>query len=183
MTCLGSWHSRGSSLVWLASLALIVAGFLNSPQCAAAQESSPQVRLDASKVGPRTVEPLTERAILRDYQAACSSMAQALESSELGPLDGPFAGDAKQVLTETVLSQQKSRLRQRYLNQGHQLQAVFYAPEGDVIELHDTAEYHRQVLDDGKTIEDAHVVVHYVVLMTPSADRWVVRHLQAVDKF
>jgi 2-keto-3-deoxy-L-rhamnonate aldolase RhmA len=61
--------------------------------------------------------------------------------------------------------------------------AVFYAPEGDVIELHDTAEYDYQILDGSKSIHSEHAVVHYVVLMTPGADRWVVRQLQAVQHF
>ena len=63
------------------------------------------------------------------------------------------------------------------------MEAAFYAPEGDMIELHDTAEYDLQILDGDKTIHSEHAVVHYVVLMTPGADRWVVRQLQAVPAF
>jgi hypothetical protein len=63
------------------------------------------------------------------------------------------------------------------------VEAVFYAPEGDVMELHDTAEYQLQLLDGSKVIHDENVVMHYVVLMTPAADRWVVRQLQAVQRF
>ena len=64
-----------------------------------------------------------------------------------------------------------------------QVEAVFYAPEGDVMELHDTAEYQLQISDGGKLIHDEHVVQHYIVLMTPAADRWVIRQLQAVPQF
>jgi len=60
---------------------------------------------------------------------------------------------------------------------------VFYAPEGDVMELHDTAEYQLQIRDGDTPIHDEHVTVRYVVLMTPGADRWVVRQLQAVPQF
>ena len=51
------------------------------------------------------------------------------------------------------------------------------------MELHDTAEYQLQIRDGGRVIDDEHVVVHYIVLMTPAADRWVVRQFQAVPQF
>jgi len=148
-----------------------------------AADATAQVQLNVAKAGPRAVEDLTERGILRDYRFAWTSMAQALEFNTLDPLEGPFAGDAKKWLQETVSGQQRDGLSQRYLNQNHKLEAVFYAPEGDVMELHDTAEYQLQISDGGKLIHDEHVVMHYVVLMTPAADRWVVRQLQAVPQF
>ncbi len=144
---------------------------------------STQVKLDVKNSAPRQVESLTERGILRDYRFAWTSLAQAVEFNTLDPLDGPFVGDAKQWLRETILSQQKSGLSQRYLRQTHRLEAVFYASEGDVMELHDTAEYQLQISDGGKVIHDEHVTMHYVVLMTPGADRWVIRHLQSVPQF
>ena len=148
-----------------------------------AADDTAQVELNVTKAGPRAVENLTERGILRDYRFAWLSMAQALDLNTADPLDGPFAGDAKKWLQETVSSQQRTGLSQRYLNQNHKLEAVFYAPEGDVMELHDTADYQLQISDGGKLIHDEHVVIHYVVLMTPAADRWVVRQLQAVPQF
>jgi hypothetical protein len=98
-------------------------------------------------------------------------------------LNGPFTGEAKTGLWQSVVSQQRSGLGRRYADQTHHLDAVFYAPEGDAIELHDTAEYQLQFLDKGKVIHEEYVVAHYVVLMTPSADRWLVRYLQAVPQF
>jgi hypothetical protein len=141
------------------------------------------VQLNTNKAGPRTVESLTQQGILRDYRLAWTSMAQALEFNTSDPLEGPFAGEAKHQLVETVNQQHTSGLSQRYADQNHRLEAVFYAPEGDVMELHDTAEYQHQILDGGKIIHDEHVVMHFVVLMTPGADRWVIRHLQAVPQF
>lgn len=142
-----------------------------------------QVQLDTKDAKPRTIEPLTERGILRDYRFAWMNMAQALESNSLDPLEGPFAGDAKQWLHDTVLGQQRAGLSQHYSAQTHKVEAVFYAPEGDVMELHDTAEYQLQLLDAGKVIQDQHVTQHFVVLMTPGADHWVIRQLQAVSQF
>ena len=148
-----------------------------------AADTPVQVQLDLKKAGPRSVESLTERGILRDYRLAWTSLAQALQFNTPDPLEGPFAGDAKQQLLQTVTQQQHSGLTQHYLDQHHRLEAVFYAPEGDVMELHDTAEYRLQILDAGKVIHDEHVVLHSVVLMTPAADRWVIRQLQAVPQF
>ena len=148
-----------------------------------AADTTPQVVLNIAKAGPRSVESLTERAILRDYKFAWINIQQALESNSPAPLAGLFAGTASQWLNDAVSSQRRSGLTSRYLNQNHKVDAVFYSPEGDMIELHDTAEYQLQILDGSKTIHDEHVVMHYVVLMTPGADRWIVRHLQSVPEF
>ncbi|MGA2416069.1 MAG: hypothetical protein ABSF59_16565 [Candidatus Sulfotelmatobacter sp.] len=142
-----------------------------------------QLEIDATKAGPRALEALTERGILRDYRFAWASMTQALEFNTSDPLEGPFTDEAKAWLQETVASQQKAGLSQRYVNQNHKLVVVFYAPEGDLIELQDNADFQRQVLDGRNTIQEEHVVARYIVLMTPSADRWVVRQLQAVPHF
>jgi hypothetical protein len=165
-------------------LALMILAFvLSSTLHVYAADAAVQVQLDSKKAAPRAVESLTERGILRDYRFAWTSMAQALEFNTLDPLEGPFAGNAKQWLHDTVVSQQRSGLSQRYVGQNHRLEAVFYAPEGDVMELHDTAVYQLQVSDGGKVLHDEHVVLHFIVLMTPGADRWVIRQLQAVPQF
>jgi hypothetical protein len=167
------------SFCLLLAAILFLAPALNS----FAADASVQVHLDVKKAGPRAVEDLTERGILRDYRVAWTSVAQAFEFNTFDPLEGPFSGEAKRWLRETVTTQQQSGLSRRYTNQNHHLDAVFYSPEGDVIELHDTAQYHLQILDGSKTIDDQDVTVHYVVLMTPGADRWTVRQLQAVPQF
>jgi hypothetical protein len=38
-------------------------------------------------------------------------------------------------------------------------------------------------MDGNKSIHVERVVAHYVVLMNPAADRWVIRQLQAVSQF
>jgi len=163
--------------------ALILALFLAPALYSYSADSAVKVQLNLKKAGPREVESLTEQGILRDYRLAWTSMAQALEFNTPDPLEGPFAGEAKQQLLQTVAQQQHSGLSQRYVNQNHRVEGVFYAPEGDVMELHDTAEYQLQVSDGGRIIHDENIVLHYVVLMTPGADRWVIRHLQAVQQF
>ena len=139
--------------------------------------------LNTSKAGPRAVENLTERALLRDYKFAWVNLDAAMESGSAAPLSGLFAGTASTWLNDAVASQHRNGITSRYLNQSHKVDAVFYAPEGDMIELHDTADYDLQILDGSKTIHNEHATVHYVVLMTPGADRWVVRQLQSVPEF
>jgi len=146
-------------------------------------DSAPDVILNATHVGPRRIEPLTERSVLRDYKFGWANLAQAFQSNSAGALNGLFAGTAITWLTDAVQSQIRAGLTSRYLNQHHKLYAVFYAPEGDLIELHDTAEYDYQILEGSKTIHTEHAFVHYVVLMTPGADRWVIRQLQSVPQF
>lgn len=148
-----------------------------------AADASPQVSLETRKATPRAVEALTQRSILRDYRLAWAKLSQALETNSAGPLNGLFEGTANEWLQDAVRSQQKNGITSRYSNQNHKLEAVFYAQEGDVMELHDTAEYDLQISDGTKTIHNEHAVVHYVVLMTPGADRWVIRQLQAVPQF
>jgi len=148
-----------------------------------AADNSPQVSLDVSKASPRSVEPLTQRSIVRDYRFAWANLDSALQSNSAGPLNGLFAGTAHDWLKDAVTNQQRSGLTSRYLNQRHKVDAVFYAPAGDVIELHDTAEYDFEIQDGNKTIHQEHTTAHYVVLMTPAADRWVIRQLQAVPEF
>ena len=150
---------------------------------ARAADTAPQVTLDISKAAPRAVEPLTERALLRDYKFAWANLALALEANSTDPLNGLFVGNASKWLGEAVDDQRRSGVTSRHLNQSHRVNAVFYAPEGDVIELDDTAEYDYEILDGSKSVHSEHRVDHYVVLMTPGADRWVVRQLQAVQHF
>jgi hypothetical protein len=167
---------------WLLN-ALALFGLALSLLFSAAADSSPQVTLNTSKAGPRQVESLTERSVLRDYRFAWENLAEAMESNSTAPLNSLFTGTASAWLNNAVSSQRRSGLTSRYLNQSHKLEAVFYAPEGDVIELHDTADYDLQILDGNKTIHNEHVSVRYVVLMTPGADRWVIRQLQSVPQF
>jgi hypothetical protein len=149
----------------------------------AADSAAPQVSLNVSKAAPRAVEELTEKSILRDYKFAWANMAHALESNSTALLNGSFAGTAQDWLTNEIATQQHNGLTSRYLNQTHKVDAAFYSPEGDVIELHDTAGYDLEILDGSKTVHNEHVVLRYVVLMTPGADHWVVRQLQSVPQF
>ncbi len=146
-------------------------------------ETTPQVSLETNNAIPRRVEALTQRSIVRDYKLAWSSLSQALETNSTGPLNGLFEGAASAWLGDAVRSQQRSGITSHYSNQLHKLEAIFYAQEGDVIELRDMAEYDVQISDGSKVIHTEHALVRYVVLMTPGADRWVIRQIQALPQF
>lgn len=164
----------GAAILLLAALPLF---------CATPTDPAPNVTLDTANAAPRAVESLTQRSILRDYKFAWSSLAQAVESNSAQPLNGLFVGTANAWLTDAIQSQRGNGLTSRYSNQNHHVQAVFYAPEGDLIELHDTAEYDLEILDGNKTIHSEQAKVNYVVLMTPASDRWVIRQMQSVAQF
>jgi len=146
-------------------------------------DSSPQATLNTSKAGPRSVEPLTQRAILRDYKIAWGDLDSAFGSNSEAALNGYFSGNAETSIKDALSSQRRAGMHSRYLNQNHKMEAVFYSPEGDVIELHDTAEYDFEIRDGDKVIHNEHSIVHYAVLMTPGADRWEIRQLEAVPQF
>lgn len=148
-----------------------------------AGDNSPQVTLNVSKATARSVEPLTQRAIVRDYKFAWANLDSAMQSNSSGPLNGLFAGTADDWLKQAVSNQRYNGITSRYLNQRHRVDVLFYAPAGDIIELHDTAEYDFEIHEGARIIHNEHAVVHYVVLMTPGPDRWVIRQLQAVPQF
>ena len=49
------------------------------------------------------------------------------------------------------------------------------------MQLRDRAQVDLQVLDGGKVIHEESANLVYTVLMTPGADRWLVREMQAMN--
>ena len=161
--------------IWPALLALLLAA------SAFAADGLPSVTLNADEIGPRApIEELTGRNITRDYAHAWQSLAQALEANRPQLLEGYIVGFAKDNLARRIAQQKKTGLRVVTIDHGHKLVAGFYAPNGDAMQLHDTAQLEIQVFDGEKMIQQETVAAHYLVLMTPAADRWVVRLLEEV---
>jgi hypothetical protein len=161
----------------------IVLALLSSGVRASGADSSPQVQFSAKDAGPRIVEDLTQKALIRDYALGWRNLADAFDSASATPLDGNFVDTARSDLGEAIAGEARSGLRSRYSEQHHDVQVVFYAPEGDGIELHDTMQCQLQIVDGAKVIHEEQLKMHYVVLMTPAADRWVIRQFQAVPQF
>ena len=172
----------GARIGWrFAALSLLC--LLAAQLPAGAADVEVPVRLDSASVQGRPVEPLTQQSVARSYSQAWQDLASALQGDHPEILDGNFTGEARSQLAAAIADQESSGVRTSYTNQRHQLKAVFYSPEGDVIELHDTVECDLQLSDGGKVIHQEHATLRYVVLMTPGADRWLVRQLQAVAQF
>ena len=149
---------------------------------ASASAEVPRVELNADNIGPRQIEDLTSKSIPRDYALAWQSMEQALEENRADLLDAYFTGLEKDTLRQRVKSQIASGLHTHYTDRGHKLEAIFYAPAGDAMELRDRVQLDMQVTDGSKVICDEPVNLDYIVIMTPGADRWMVRQLQAVQE-
>lgn len=141
---------------------------------------TPRVTLDASRIAPREIEDLTEHNVVRDYGLAWCSLADAREQNRPELIDAYFTGFAHDNLKQAIEDQKETGVRTRYIDSAHKLEAFFYAPGGDAMELRDTAQLQRQVLDGDKVVHEENVTVQYLVIMTPGADRWYVRGLQAV---
>ncbi|HEY7353338.1 MAG TPA: hypothetical protein VH596_11280 [Terriglobales bacterium] len=160
---------------------VLLLGFVAYHLGATADSELPRVQLNSDNMGPRPIEDLTSKSVPRDYALAWQTMEQAVAENRSGLLDAYFTGRARQDLIQRVKTQIQSGLRTRYIDRGHKLEGIFYSPAGDAMELRDHAQFDIQVLDGSKVIHEEPVNAEFIVLMTPGADRWLVRQLQATD--
>jgi hypothetical protein len=169
------WITRVGLILGLAILALVglrlnAAG--NTP-----------VTLNVGEAGPRdlSAEEQTQKAIVRDYAKAWKSMNDALGGNQTSALGDMWVGMAKEKLVAQIGDQKSSGLTTRYIDKGHKLDALFYSAEGSALQLRDTAQVETQVLDGSKVVGSDTATVHYIVVMTPTADHWQVRIFQPVQ--
>ena len=141
----------------------------------------PQVRLNADNLDPRPIEDLTRQVVSRDYANAWESLAYALAGNRTDLLEGYFTGWARTNLSNRIADQRRTGIRTRYVDHGHTLEAIFYSPAGDAMQLRDQARLEIQTFDGDKLIDSEQVTLHYIVLMTPGADRWLVRDLEVLQ--
>jgi hypothetical protein len=140
----------------------------------------PAVRVEpTNSVGPRILEKQTETTVIHDYLAAWHSLSSALEQNRADLIDSDFVGAAREKLADTIREQAKLGIQTRYRDGAHDLQLLFYSPEGLSIQLLDTVEYDVQVVDHGKVQTTQHVRTRYVAVLTPTEVRWKVRVFQA----
>jgi hypothetical protein len=147
-----------------------------------ADTSLPKVVLASTNVEPRQIEELTSKSIPRDYAFAWKTMAQALAENRTELLDGYFTGFAKDNLAQRIADQKRTGIHTRYIDHGHKLEAIFYSPAGDAMQLRDRARMEVQILDGGNVIHREQVNLQYLVLMTPGADRWLVRDVETTPE-
>lgn len=165
----------------LVSCAIIVLVSIGLLSLVVAEEGLPTVQLNADNVAPRPIEDRTGEVIPRDYARAWQTMTAALEQNRSDLLDGYFTGFAKENLAKLISDQKRTGVQVRYVDHGHKLDAIFYAPAGDAMQLRDQARLEIQILDDGKLIHSEQVSQSYLVLMTPGADRWLIRDLETTE--
>ena len=87
----------------------------------------------------------------------------------------------KTSLPRRFMQQAALGIRTAYQDRAHDVQIVFYSPEGLSIELIDNVDYDVQVFDHDKLETTQQVHARYVVVMTPAEVRWRVRVLQAEE--
>lgn len=140
----------------------------------------PRVRVEPTdSVGPRTLEKQTETAVVRDYLQAWHSLSGALEQNRTDLLNADFVGTAKEKLSDTIREQAKLGIQTRYTDKAHDVQLVFYSPEGLSIQLVDTVDYDVQLIDHEKPQITQHVRARYIAVLTPTEVQWKVRVFQA----
>jgi hypothetical protein len=140
----------------------------------------PTVRVEPTdSVGPRTLEKQTETAVVRDYLQAWHSLSAALEQNRTDLVNTDFVGTAKEKLSDTIQEQTKLGIQTRYVDKAHDVQLVFYSPEGLSIQLVDTVDYDVQLIDHEKPQITQHVRARYVAVLTPTEVQWKVRVFQA----
>jgi len=167
------------------TLVMLCAALSASTALASAQFAPDQgsILVEPSNVeGPRPLAKQTETAVVRDYLEAWQSLSAALGQNRADLLNQDFAGTAKDKLTETIDEQEKTGIRTRYQVRSHDIQVIFYSPEGLSIQLVDNIEYDEQLLDHEKVLTTQRVRARYVAVLTPAEVRWRVRVLQSDPK-
>jgi hypothetical protein len=145
---------------------------------AAAQE--PTVKVETPDLrGSRQLEPQTATSIVRDYVQSWQLLRTAFAQNQASLLAQDFVGTALDKLTETITEQAKLGLTTQYQDHSHDLQVVFYSPEGGSIEMTDQVQYDEQVLDNGKVLSSQPMQATYLIVLTPAENRWMVRIFQA----
>ena len=150
--------------------------------CAASSSlaaDNPQVRIEPSHLqGPRPLEKQTEAAVIRDYLQAWASLRNAFAQNRGDLLDSSFVGDARGKLGETISERNRLGVTTRYQDRTHDIQIVFYSPDGLSIQLIDNVAYDMQMFEKEKIKTSETASERYVVVLTPSEVRWRVRILQ-----
>lgn len=173
---------RTATRLVLASM-LAVALIAMLPALKTYADTTPSIAVNVGNAGPRQVEDTTQRAVARDYAAAWQAMIKALDQNRTDLLGPSFIGNANDKLVATIEDQRKNGLRQQIVDRGHNVDAVFYSPEGSAMELHDRAQVQLQLMDGSKVIHSEEATIHYVVLLTAAENSWKVRVLEAVPSF
>ena len=157
--------------------AILFAALLPSSAWCADQ---PSVKIEPPNLhGSRELEERTGTAVTKDYLESWDTLSTALDQNQASSLGLYFTGTALTELTKTVADQSRIGIHTRYVARSHDLQVIFYSPEGLSIQMTDNVEYDEQVMDKDKVLASKSVQRRYLIVMTPSQVRWQVRIFQA----
>jgi hypothetical protein len=136
----------------------------------------PSVRVEAPDLqGTRRLQDQTAKAAVQNYLDSWQSMSRALDQNRPDLLDKDFIGAAKERLAATIKQQSAAGVHTTYHDRSHDVQILFYSPDGLSIELADTVAYDLQLFDHDKSIGTQVVHARYLVVLTPTEVRWRVR--------
>lgn len=160
---------------------LVILAILAVPLALRSEQVS--VRVEPSLAhGPLELKDQTATAAIRDYLESWKTLKTALNQNHADILAPDFVGLAQDKLSATIRDQQAMGIQTRYRDLAHDIQIVFYSPEGASIQLTDRVEYDEQVTKDGKVLANRKVHTRYLVVLTPGAARWRVRIFQALPE-
>ena len=132
--------------------------------------------------GPRELQETTAKAVVQNYLDSWHSMSEALGENRPDLLDRDFVGAAKEKLAATIKQQKLAGVNTTYRDRSHDVQILFYSPEGLSIQLADNVEYDVQLSSGGKSLGTQRVATRYIVVLTPSEVRWRVRIFQSDEQ-
>jgi len=106
-------------------------------------------------------------------------MQVSLDLNQAELLDQNFVGTAREKFANTIDEQSKLGIHTHYQDRSHEIQIVFYSPDGQSIQMIDYVEYEQKVLDHDRVLSTRPVRERYLVVLTPTEVRWKVRVFQA----
>ena len=160
---------------------LILCAVLTTTSAFVAAQATVRVET-ANLQGPRSLQEQTGAAAIRDYLQSWQAFRAAFEQNRTDLLDPDFVGSAKDALTATIQQQTALGMSTRYRDRAHDIQIVFYSPDGLSIELTDKVDYDLQVLDQGRVKTTQQVSARYFIVLTPAEVRWRVRIFQGAPR-
>src|SRR3954470_7045577 len=113
--------------------ALVVSAGISTARSVFAADTADAVSIGVSAAQPRTIEDQTQRALEKQYAAAWTSLAQALDENRADKLNAAFVGAARDEFAGQIDQARKSSLSSKITGLHHDVQAVFYSPEGTAI--------------------------------------------------
>lgn len=131
---------------------------------------------------PRPLEEQTATSVVRGYLQSWKIFKSAFEQNRADLLSTDFVGTALDQLKSTIGEQAAAGITTRYIDQSHDIQIVFYSPEGLSVQLIDKVVYEEQVVKGGKLLASQPIHARFVAVLTPAAARWKVRILQAAEE-